>query len=99
MPILLRKVLIYATYDAKLLVFREPDFPTVPLQVPGGTLEPNETPLSGAKREFMEETGLSGTGRFILLGAKRNHFTKDRQHYEILRFFAHAPIKNRHRLT
>ena len=29
------KVLIYATWNDRLLVFEEPDFPETPLQVPG----------------------------------------------------------------
>jgi len=53
-----RKVLIYATSPRGLLVFDEPDFPEVPLQVPGGNVEAGEDDLEAAQREFMEETGL-----------------------------------------
>ncbi len=56
-----RKVLIYATSAQGLLVFDEPDFPEVPLQVPGGTVEPGEDDLSAARREVEEETGLACT--------------------------------------
>ncbi|MTI16819.1 NUDIX domain-containing protein [Rhodobacteraceae bacterium RKSG542] len=46
------------TCGSHLLVFSEPDFPEVGLQVPGGTLDPGESYLHGARREFEEETGL-----------------------------------------
>lgn len=52
------KVLIYATWNGRLLVFDEPDFPEVALQVPGGTVEPGEAVDLAARREFIEETGL-----------------------------------------
>lgn len=59
MPRLIQKVLIYATSARGLLVFSEPDFPEIGLQVPGGTMEAGELPSYSAKREFEEETGLS----------------------------------------
>lgn len=52
------KAYVYLTCGSKLLVFDEPDHPDVGLQVPGGTLDPGESFLLGAKREFREETGL-----------------------------------------
>ncbi len=52
------KVLIYATWNDRLLVFEEPDFPETPLQVPGGTVDGGEDILAAAYREFAEETGL-----------------------------------------
>jgi 8-oxo-dGTP pyrophosphatase MutT (NUDIX family) len=53
------KAYVYLTCGTDLLVFEEPDFPEVGLQVPGGTLNPGESYLQGAWREFAEETGLS----------------------------------------
>lgn len=53
------KAYVYLTCGPDLLVFKEPDFPSVGLQVPGGTLDPGESYLLAAKREFLEETGLS----------------------------------------
>ncbi|HEY7347606.1 MAG TPA: NUDIX domain-containing protein [Ktedonobacterales bacterium] len=41
----------------QLLVFHEDD-PEAGIQVPGGGIEPDETPLEGMKREVLEETGL-----------------------------------------
>ena len=52
------KAYVYLTCGPELLVFSEPDFPEVGLQVPGGTLDPSESYLQGAIREFTEETGL-----------------------------------------
>lgn len=53
------KAYVYLTCGRDLLVFSEPDFPHVGLQVPGGTLDPGESYLQAARREFCEETGLS----------------------------------------
>ncbi|MBA5778481.1 NUDIX domain-containing protein [Stappia sp. F7233] len=53
------KAYIYLTCGSKLLVFAQPDEPDVGLQVPGGTLDPGESYLHGARREFAEETGLA----------------------------------------
>ncbi|WP_299478909.1 NUDIX domain-containing protein [uncultured Roseibium sp.] len=53
------KAYVYLTCGRDLLVFSEPDFPHVGLQVPGGTLDPGESYLQAARREFSEETGLS----------------------------------------
>ncbi|WP_417680726.1 NUDIX hydrolase [Roseibium sp.] len=52
------KAYVYLTCGSRLLVFSQPDQPDVGLQVPGGTLDPGESHLIGAKREFFEETGL-----------------------------------------
>jgi ADP-ribose pyrophosphatase YjhB (NUDIX family) len=55
------KVLIYAMWKGRLLVFEEPDFPEILLQVPGGTVEPGEAFSDAAQREFFEESGLRTT--------------------------------------
>jgi len=53
------KAYVYLTCGTELLVFIEPDHPAPDYQVPGGTLDPGESYLMAAQREFFEETGLS----------------------------------------
>ncbi len=61
-----RRAFVYITRESpegrQLLVFthRVPEAPDV--QVPGGTIEPDETPIEGALREAREETGLAQFG-------------------------------------
>lgn len=52
------KAYVYLTAGRDVLVFRQPDQPQVGLQVPGGTVDPGESHLAAARREFAEETGL-----------------------------------------
>ncbi|SDR31145.1 NUDIX domain-containing protein [Pseudovibrio sp. Tun.PSC04-5.I4] len=57
------KAYVYMTCGTHLLVFDEPETNIAgTLQVPGGTLDPGESYLQAARREFEEETGLSVTG-------------------------------------
>ncbi|HEX6591433.1 MAG TPA: NUDIX domain-containing protein [Moraxellaceae bacterium] len=44
---------------ARLLVFRQPDFPEAGVQVPAGTIDKDETPDAAVLREAQEETGLT----------------------------------------
>ncbi len=61
-----RRAYIYLTGLGELgleaAVFRHPDFEamTLGIQVPGGTIEPEETPEVGALREALEESGVDG---------------------------------------
>ena len=58
-----RVVLSITRRPDELLVFEHgPEFPDAGLQVPGGGLDPGETPLQAAVREALEETGLRLTG-------------------------------------
>lgn len=57
-PKLIKKVYAYIVQNQRLLVFSEPDFPEVGLQIPGGTVEEN-TLEEAINREVFEETGLS----------------------------------------
>ena len=76
------KVLIYATGPRGLLVFSEPDFPEIALQVPGGTIEPGEPAELAAHREWAEETGLpSGPMRAIAICDSRGDFGHGPRHY------------------
>ncbi len=57
------KAYVYMTCGTHLLVFDEPETNiSGSFQVPGGTLDPGESYLIAAKREFEEETGLIVTG-------------------------------------
>lgn len=58
-----------------LLVFKHP---TAGLQLPAGTVEPGETPLTAARREVAEETGLSVQSRGVVLGEAVNELELDR---------------------
>src|SRR5205823_5695707 len=53
------KVLCYVVRDGWLLVFRHVghSYEEVGIQVPGGSIEPQETPEEAALREAREETG------------------------------------------
>ncbi|MEL6310143.1 MAG: NUDIX domain-containing protein, partial [Chloroflexota bacterium] len=53
-----RKAFAYITHGRKLLVFEQPDAPEAGIQVPAGSIEPNEAPADAARREAHEETGL-----------------------------------------
>lgn len=53
------KAYVYLTCGTDLLVFDEPDTPYLGFQVPGGTVDPGESFLQSAMREFAEETGLT----------------------------------------
>jgi 8-oxo-dGTP pyrophosphatase MutT (NUDIX family) len=84
------KALIYAIWRDRLLVFDEPDFPHVLLQVPGGTIEPGENADAAAKREFEEETGLVPRAPLLPLLIQNYRFTRNgrsichRRHYHVL---------------
>ncbi|MCX5518913.1 NUDIX hydrolase [Kaistia defluvii] len=88
------KVVLYATWRGRLLVFREPDFPEYGIQVPGGTMEAGETPEQAARREFLEETGLVAPDVLTLLGERDYHYAPPggpaRQHR---RWYFHLPLE------
>lgn len=58
MKSLKNKVFAYVTYQQRLLVFRHPHAPQAGIQVPTGTIKPNEQPAEAVLREVWEETGL-----------------------------------------
>lgn len=62
------KVLTYITHRQRLLLFTQPDSPEAGIQIPGGTLEPDEEAAAGALREAIEETGLTELRVVALLG-------------------------------
>lgn len=59
MPVLRHKVFAYFTHSHRLLVFRHADFPEAGIQVPAGTVQPDENSDEAVLREVYEETGLS----------------------------------------
>lgn len=71
---LIKKVYAYITRGEQLLVFNHVDFPEAGIQVPGGTLEPEELPESAVLREAEEETGLEGFQLAAYLGCDEIEF-------------------------
>ena len=57
---IVHKVFAYITNGHRLLVFRHTDFPEAGIQVPAGTVKPNERLEIAVLREAYEETGLQG---------------------------------------
>ncbi len=59
--VLRQRVFCFITRNrhAELLVFTHRDFPEAGVQVPGGGIEPGESPLDAALREAHEEAGLA----------------------------------------
>jgi len=83
----------YVVSDRRLLVFREPEFPEVRIQVPGGTLEPGETPEVGAVRELTEELGRSDFALGEPVGTQTFAFDKDgTRHIHDRHYFRIAPL-------
>lgn len=91
MPILKHKVFAYITHSHRLLVFRHADFPQAGIQVPAGTVHPNELPDKAVLREVYEETGLSDFTGVCFLGEQSRDmqdFNRDEIHH---RYFYHLP--------
>jgi ADP-ribose pyrophosphatase YjhB (NUDIX family) len=55
----------------ELLVFTHRDYPEVPVQVPGGTVEDGENTVDAVLREIKEESGLSAVRLVRKLGTHR----------------------------
>ncbi|MBC7220816.1 NUDIX domain-containing protein [Candidatus Bipolaricaulota bacterium] len=87
-----RRACAYITRESpdgpQLLVFTHhvPDAPDV--QVPGGTIEPDETPLEGALREAREETGLAQFGHLRVLAEEVWHGPEE----TVECYFVHLPL-------
>lgn len=66
-----RRVYAYVTSKQGVLILEHPEHPEAGLQVPGGTIETDETPAEAARREVFEETTLEITAEPVLLGRHR----------------------------
>ncbi len=83
------KVVAYIASDDWLLVFWHLDVPGAGIQVPAGTVEPDEDPGLAALREAGEETGLTDLTLIALLGSQARDM-RDYGRPEIhLRYFYH----------
>ncbi len=72
--IIRRKAFAYITHQNRLLVFEHADYPDAGIQVPAGSIEPDETPEQGVVREAFEETGLEGLVMVEFLGMVEYHY-------------------------
>jgi 8-oxo-dGTP pyrophosphatase MutT (NUDIX family) len=85
-----KKVLAYIFRQTKtgpeLLIFAHRDYPEAGLQVPGGTLDEGEDPLTGVLREVKEEAGLENFTSVKLLGEAEYVATKKKE-IHLRRFF------------
>ena len=86
------KVVLYVTHGPRLLVFLEPKYPKLLLQVPGGTVEPGEAPAAAAHRELEEETGLTGIAALHPLGVRDYVFDHRGISQTHTRHFFHAVL-------
>lgn len=75
--------------NGDLLVFRHVDFPEAGIQVPGGSVDPGETPERAAVREACEETGLNALEVVRFVGETIFSQTVSGQEKVMRRFFYH----------
>lgn len=83
------KVLVYATRGDELLVFEHADR-DAGVQVPGGTVEPDEPLHEAAVRELREEAGVVAEAVDLLGATDRPHPHRPVVHE---RHFFHAPVE------
>ncbi len=89
----LTKVVLYVTHGTRLLVFLQPAHPKILLQVPGGTVEQNETPDAAAHRELLEETGISSVSEMHRLGVHEYRFPHRGLKHTHTRHFFHIALR------
>lgn len=86
------------------LVFRHRDYPEAGIQIPGGGIEPEETPFEGIRREIVEETGLLDCTVERELAVDVREYHNGDLHQRIERHFfllsvTNAPDKSEHHIT
>jgi len=81
------KVLAYVTQGEQLLVFRQPLFPELGVQVPGGSVEPGEALQAAVLREAREETGLDALELGAYLGSATYELKVDTGPAHLRHFF------------
>lgn len=97
-----RTVKAYVTHGRRLLVFRQPEHPEAGIQVPGGTVHPDESLDDAALREAFEETGLDNLRLVAFLGdarydgRPRGKNEIDHRHYYHLRVDGDVPDRWQH---
>lgn len=88
-----RKAVVYLTSGDHMLVFTEPDYPEAGTQPPGGTINEGETPVEGATRELMEETGISVLPENLTeIGFQMYEYEADGVLHRHNRYFFHANV-------
>lgn len=108
-PRIVEKVVAYATFRNRLLVFTHPKHPEAGLQVPAGTIEPDESPYAAVLRELREETGLAsfasprylGTAEFDMapfgrMEVHRRHFFSVEVHGPVRETWRHEETSGGH---
>lgn len=86
-----RKAYALITSGHRLLVLEHTDAPEVGIQIPGGTVEPDESPQEAVMREAEEETGLTALRMVRFLGEQDYPAGENRYHH---RFYYHVACES-----